>query len=154
MTTTKRSGSGSSRRCKSSGARSRYATPPRPCSHLTTVESQVDAVGNIFATRPGTNNALPPIAMGSHLDTQPAGGKYDGLVGVHAALEVLKTLHEHGVATHAPLAVVDWTNEEGARFPPAMLGSGVWAGAFTPEYACVGPVICVPINCDAERVRS
>ena len=73
--------------------------------------------------------------MGSHLDTQLAGGKYDGIVGVHCALEVLKTLHENNVQTYAPLAVIDWTNEEGARFPPAMLCSGVWAGKFSKEYA-------------------
>ena len=98
---------------------------------------KVDAVGNIFATRPGTNNSLPPIGLGSHLDTQPAGGKFDGIVGVLSALEVLKSLHESNVQTYAPIAVINWTNEEGARFPPAMLGSGVWAGKFTPEYACV-----------------
>lgn len=96
---------------------------------------QVDEVGNIFATRPGRNNALPPIGLGSHLDTQPAGGKYDGIVGVHSALEVLKTLHDNNVETYAPVCIIDWTNEEGARFPPAMLCSGVWAGVFTPEYA-------------------
>ena len=96
---------------------------------------QVDAVGNIFATRPGKNNTFPPIGLGSHLDTQPAGGKYDGIVGVLCALEVLKTIHENNIETFAPIAVIDWTNEEGARFSPAMLGSGVWAGKFTPEYA-------------------
>lgn len=98
---------------------------------------QVDSVGNIFATRPGKNNNLPPIGIGSHLDTQPAGGKYDGIVGVHSALEVLKTLHENNVETYAPLCVIDWTNEEGARFPPAMAGSGVWAGKIKQDYLCV-----------------
>ena len=73
--------------------------------------------------------------MGSHLDTQPAGGKYDGIVGVLSALEVLKTLYENKVETYAPIAVIDWTNEEGARFPPAMLCSGVWAGKFSLDYA-------------------
>ncbi|KAL5508550.1 hypothetical protein ACEPAH_6169 [Sanghuangporus vaninii] len=96
---------------------------------------KVDEVGNIFAIRLGKNESLPPIGMGSHLDTQPAGGKYDGIVGVHCALEVLKTLHENNVETYAPVAVIDWTNEEGARFPPAMLCSGVWAGKFSKEYA-------------------
>jgi len=91
-------------------------------------------MGNIFAIRPGHNNALPPIGIGSHLDTQPKGGRYDGILGVISGLEVLRTLHEHGVTTYAPLAIVDWTNEEGARFPPAMLSSGVWAGAFTLAY--------------------
>ncbi|KAI5122147.1 hypothetical protein M0805_000794 [Coniferiporia weirii] len=96
---------------------------------------KIDEVGNIFATRPGKNNALPPIGMGSHLDTQPAGGKYDGIVGVLSALEALKTLHDNNVETYAPIAVINWTNEEGARFSPAMMCSGVWAGIFTSEWA-------------------
>ncbi|EPQ50736.1 N-carbamoyl-L-amino acid hydrolase [Gloeophyllum trabeum ATCC 11539] len=95
---------------------------------------KVDKMGNIFATRPGKNNALPPIAMGSHLDTQPAGGKYDGIVGVLSGLEVLRTLQDKQVETYAPVALVNWTNEEGARFPPAMVASGVWGGAFTLEH--------------------
>jgi len=99
------------------------------CTH------RVDEMGNIFATRPGLNNALPPIAIGSHLDTQPTGGKYDGILGVVSGMEVLRVIHENNVTTYAPLAVVNWTNEEGARFPPAMLCSGVWGGAFTTEYA-------------------
>lgn len=98
------------------------------CSHT------VDAMGNIFAVRPGQNNSLPPIALGSHLDTQPTGGKYDGILGVMCALEVLKVIHDANITTYAPLAIVNWTNEEGARFPPAMLGSGVWAGEFSVEY--------------------
>ncbi|CAK7229556.1 hypothetical protein SBRCBS47491_007284 [Sporothrix bragantina] len=95
----------------------------------------VDAMGNIFAVRPGLKNDLPPIAIGSHLDTQPTGGRYDGILGVTTGMEVLQTLHAAGVTTYAPLAIVNWTNEEGARFPPAMLASGTWAGAFTTEYA-------------------
>jgi len=98
------------------------------CSH------KVDAMGNIFAIRPGENNDLPPIGLGSHLDTQPTGGRYDGILGVLCAMEVLRVVHEANVTTYAPLAVVNWTNEEGARFPPAMLGSGVWAGQFTLEH--------------------
>ncbi|EXJ90139.1 hypothetical protein A1O3_03208 [Capronia epimyces CBS 606.96] len=98
------------------------------CSH------QVDAMGNIFAIRPGQNNTLPPIALGSHLDTQPTGGRYDGILGVLCALEVLRVIHEANITTYAPLAIVNWTNEEGARFSPAMLGSGVWAGEFSTEY--------------------
>lgn len=98
------------------------------CSH------KVDTMGNIFAIRPGENNDLPPIGLGSHLDTQPTGGRYDGILGVLCAMEVLKVIHEANVTTYAPLAVVNWTNEEGARFPPAMLGSGVWAGQFTLEH--------------------
>jgi N-carbamoyl-L-amino-acid hydrolase len=95
----------------------------------------VDEVGNMFARRPGKNSNLPPIAMGSHLDTQPTGGKFDGPLGVVAALEVLRTLHDNGRATNAPIELVNWTNEEGARFAPAMLASGVFAGVLTPDYA-------------------
>ncbi len=95
----------------------------------------VDEVGNMFARRPGKDDKLPPIAMGSHLDTQPTGGKFDGTLGVLGALEALRTLHETGYETNAPVEIVNWTNEEGSRFAPAMLASGVFAGAFTPEYA-------------------
>ncbi len=94
-----------------------------------------DEVGNLFARRPGRDPALAPIAMGSHLDTQPTGGKFDGILGVLGALEVLRTLHENGYETNAPFEVVDWANEEGSRFAPAMLGSGVFAGVFSPDYA-------------------
>jgi N-carbamoyl-L-amino-acid hydrolase len=72
--------------------------------------------------------------LGSHLDTQPTGGKFDGALGVLAALEVVRTLNDHGVATEAPLEVVNWTNEEGCRFPPAMIASGVFAGVFDLDY--------------------
>ncbi len=95
----------------------------------------VDDVGTMFARRPGKNAALPPIAMGSHLDTQPTGGKFDGTLGVLAALEALRTLHRAGYETNAPIEVVNWTNEEGARFAPPMLASGVFAGVFTTDYA-------------------
>ena len=95
----------------------------------------VDEVGNMFARRPGRNDALPPIAMGSHLDTQPTGGKFDGVLGVLGALEALRTLVRAGYETNAPIEVVNWTNEEGSRFAPAMLASGVFAGVFTPDYA-------------------
>src|SRR5580700_6815642 len=95
----------------------------------------VDEVGSMFAHRPGKNPALPPIVMGSHLDTQPTGGKFDGALGVLAALEALRTLHDLGYETNAPIEIVNWTNEEGARFAPAMLASGVFAGVFTPDYA-------------------
>ena len=81
----------------------------------------VDEVGNMFARRPGRNDALPPIAMGSHLDTQPTGGKFDGVLGVLGALEALRTLVEVGYETNAPIELVNWTNEEGSRFAPAML---------------------------------
>jgi beta-ureidopropionase / N-carbamoyl-L-amino-acid hydrolase len=95
----------------------------------------VDEVGNMFAHRPGKNPELPPIAMGSHLDTQPTGGKFDGPLGVLAALEGLRTLHDNERTTNAPIELVNWTNEEGARFAPAMLASGIFAGVFTPDYA-------------------
>lgn len=95
----------------------------------------VDEVGNMFARRPGRRNDLDPIAMGSHLDTQPTGGKFDGVLGVLGALEVMRTLHERGYETNAPLEIVNWTNEEGSRFAPAMLCSGVFAGSFTTEEA-------------------
>jgi beta-ureidopropionase / N-carbamoyl-L-amino-acid hydrolase len=95
----------------------------------------VDEVGTMFARRPGKNPNLPPIAMGSHLDTQPTGGKFDGVLGVLGALEAMRTLHETGYETNAPIEIVNWTNEEGARFAPAMLASGVFAGVFSPDYA-------------------
>lgn len=95
----------------------------------------VDEMGNIFARRPGKDNSLPPIAMGSHLDTQPTGGKFDGILGVLSGLEVLRTLKDTGYETNAPIEVIDWTNEEGSRFAPAMLASGVFAGVFTRDYA-------------------
>ena len=95
----------------------------------------IDEVGTMFARRPGRNPALPPIAMGSHLDTQPTGGKFDGALGVLAALEALRTLVEAGYETNAPIEIVNWTNEEGARFAPPMLASGVFAGVFTRDYA-------------------
>ncbi|WP_347268330.1 Zn-dependent hydrolase [Paracoccus sp. (in: a-proteobacteria)] len=94
----------------------------------------VDEVGNMFATRPGTRPDLPAIAMGSHLDTQPTGGKFDGVLGVLAGLEVLRTLDAAGFQTEAPLMLVNWTNEEGSRFSPAMLGSGIWAGVYSRDY--------------------
>lgn len=96
-------------------------------------EVTLDAMGNIFAVRPGRLPG-PPIAMGSHLDTQPTGGRYDGILGVLAALEVLRAIHEAGYVTEHALAIVVWTNEEGARFIPTMLGSAVWAEAQTVEF--------------------
>src|SRR3546814_1413895 len=90
----------------------------------------VDAVGNIFARRPGRDPDLPPVMAGSHLDSQPTGGKFDGAYGVLAGLEVLRTLNDGGVETEAPVEVVVWTNEEGSRFAPAMMGSGAFAGIF------------------------
>lgn len=95
----------------------------------------IDNMGAMFARRPGQRSDVPPIAMGSHLDTQPTGGKFDGVLGVLAALESLRTLHEAGYDTFAPIEVVNWTNEEGARFAPAMVSSGVFAGAFEHDWA-------------------
>jgi beta-ureidopropionase / N-carbamoyl-L-amino-acid hydrolase len=96
---------------------------------------EVDEVGNMFATRAGKRKELAPIALGSHLDTQPTGGKFDGVLGVLGALEAMRTLVDMGYETNAPIMIVNWTNEEGSRFAPAMLCSGVYAGVFTPEYA-------------------
>ncbi|MEK9724147.1 MAG: Zn-dependent hydrolase [Rhodospirillaceae bacterium] len=90
----------------------------------------VDAVGNLFARRPGRDPGKAPVMMGSHLDTQPTGGRFDGVLGVLAGLEVIRTLNDHGVETEAPVEVACWTNEEGSRFSPAMMGSGVFAGIF------------------------
>ncbi|CAO1621274.1 unnamed protein product [Parajaminaea phylloscopi] len=87
----------------------------------------VDQMGNIFASRPGRKEA-PPTAMGSHLDTQPSGGRYDGILGVQAALETLRVLHENDIETEYPVAAINWTNEEGARFPQSVVSSQVWAG--------------------------
>ncbi len=95
----------------------------------------IDALGTMFARRPGRDPSRPPIAMGSHLDTQPTGGKFDGVIGVLAGLEVLRTLQDAGIETESPIELINWTNEEGARFAPAMLASGVFAGVFPPDFA-------------------
>lgn len=94
----------------------------------------VDKMGNVFARRPGKDNSLAPVLMGSHLDTQPTGGKFDGNYGVLAGLEVLRTLNDFNVETARPLEVVVWTNEEGSRFQPSMVASGVFAGVFDLAY--------------------
>jgi N-carbamoyl-L-amino-acid hydrolase len=95
----------------------------------------IDKIGNVFLRRPGRNNDLPPVMTGSHIDTQPTGGKFDGNYGVLAGLEVVRTLNDHGIETEAPVEVAFWTNEEGSRFVPVMMGSGVFAKAFTLEHA-------------------
>ncbi|HEY4296690.1 MAG TPA: Zn-dependent hydrolase [Paraburkholderia sp.] len=105
---------------------------------------RVDAIGNIFARRAGLRDDLPPVMTGSHIDTQPTGGKFDGNYGVLAGLEVLRTLADANVQTLAPLEVAVWTNEEGSRFVPVMMGSGVFAGAFTLDHALA--------QCDREGV--
>ena len=94
---------------------------------------RVDPMGNVFARRRGRDDTLAPVGTGSHLDSQPTGGKFDGVYGVLAGLEVMRTLDDYGIETEAPLEVVVWTNEEGARFAPAMMGSGVYAGVFDLE---------------------
>lgn len=94
-----------------------------------------DELGNMFIRRAGRNPELPPVLTGSHADSQPLGGNYDGIYGVLAGLEVLRTLNDHGIETERDLLLVNWTNEEGARFAPAMLASGVWAGVFSKTYA-------------------
>ena len=91
----------------------------------------VDRVGNMVFRRPGRDNSRKPIAIGSHLDTQPTGGKFDGILGVLAGLELMRALHEAGAQTEAPLVLINWTNEEGARFSPPMMGSGAAMGIFT-----------------------
>jgi len=89
---------------------------------------RVDEFANMFARREGRNNALPPVLFGSHLDSQPMGGRYDGALGVMAGLEVMRSLNDHGIETEAPLELVNWTDEEGSRWGKALLGSGLWAG--------------------------
>jgi N-carbamoyl-L-amino-acid hydrolase len=95
----------------------------------------VDDMGVMFARRPGKRNDVPPIAMGSHLDTQPTGGRFDGALGVLGALEALATLNATGYETFAPIEVINWTNEEGARFSPPMLASGVFARRLNRAWA-------------------
>lgn len=95
----------------------------------------IDKIGNIFMRRQGENPSLPPVVMGSHIDTQPSGGKFDGNFGVLSGLEVIRTLNDKGIKTRAPLEVAAWTNEEGSRFVPVMMGSGVFRKAFTLEHA-------------------
>jgi len=96
---------------------------------------EIDGIGNIFARRPGLEAGLPPVAVGSHLDSQPSGGKFDGAYGVMAGLEIVRTLNDAGVQTRAPIELAAWTNEEGSRFVPTMMGSGVYAGVYELEYA-------------------
>ena len=95
----------------------------------------VDQIGNVFMRRDGEDNTLPPVMTGSHIDTQPTGGKFDGNYGVLAGLEVVRTLNDKGIRTKAPIEVAFWTNEEGSRFVPVMMDSGVFCGAFTLEHA-------------------
>src|SRR5436305_1007316 len=99
----------------------------------------VDRIGNIFARRSGRNPDLAPVMAGSHLDTQPTGGRFDGAYGVMAGLEVVRTLNDLGYETEAPVEIVAWTNEEGSRFSPAMVGSGAFTGVFGLDEALATP---------------
>ena len=96
-------------------------------------EIAIDTMGNIFGRRPGKNRKLPPVISGSHIDSQPKGGRFDGILGVMTALESMRTLHENRVELERDFIIINWTNEEGSRFPPACMGSGVWAGKLNLE---------------------
>ena len=95
----------------------------------------IDQMGTMFARREGTRPDLLPVYVGSHLDTQPTGGKYDGVLGVLAGLEIIRTLNDQGIETKHPIVIVNFTNEEGTRFPPAMVASGVFAGVHSLDWA-------------------
>ena len=103
--------------------------------HQANLATRFDGIGNIFARRRGTDNSLPPVVMGSHLDTQVNGGRFDGIAGVLGALEVYRALDACGHRTRRPLEIVNWTNEEGGRFSPPMVGSGCFAGTYTLQWA-------------------
>jgi N-carbamoyl-L-amino-acid hydrolase len=115
---------------------------------------RVDKIGNIFAHRPGRDPDLAPVMTGSHLDTQPTGGKFDGAYGVMAGLEVVRTLNDLGYETEAAIEIVAWTNEEGSRFSPAMVGSGVFAGVFDLAEGLARPdnVTGVTLGAELERI--
>ena len=95
----------------------------------------LDSMGNMFAERPGSEPDLLPVYVGSHLDTQPTGGKYDGVLGVLGALEMVRTLNDLNIKTRRPIVIVNWTNEEGTRFAPPMMASGVFSGMHTQDWA-------------------
>ena len=129
---------------------------------------KIDRMGNIFARRPGRDNMLAPVMTGSHLDTQPTGGKFDGVYGVLAGLEVVRTLNDYQVETDTPIELAVWTNEEGSRFAPSMIGSGVFAGVFDLNYghsrrdldgATLGDALkaidyCGPESCGGREIRA
>jgi N-carbamoyl-L-amino-acid hydrolase len=98
------------------------------------LEVIIDEMGNIFGKQAGKNNDLPPVMSGSHIDSQPKGGRFDGILGVMGSLEVLRTIRENNIETERPIVIVDWTNEEGSRFAPAMVGSGVWTGVLNRDW--------------------
>ena len=97
------------------------------------LEVQVDALGSMFGLRKGRDMSKPPIGVGSHLDTQPTGGKFDGVLGTLAALELVRTLNDAGIETEVPICVCNWTNEEGSRFAPATMASAAYAGDYTTD---------------------
>jgi N-carbamoyl-L-amino-acid hydrolase len=115
---------------------------------------RIDKIGNIFARRDGRNPSLPAVMTGSHLDTQPTGGKFDGAYGVMAALELVRTLNDLGYETKPPIEIVAWTNEEGSRFSPAMVGSGVFAGVFDLADGLARPdnVTGITLGAELERI--
>src|SRR5206468_8797207 len=97
------------------------------------LEVHVDALGSMFGLRRGRDMSKPPVGLGSHLDTQPTGGKFDGVLGTLAALEVVRTLNDAGIETETPICIVNWTNEEGSRFATATMASAAYAGDYTTE---------------------
>jgi beta-ureidopropionase / N-carbamoyl-L-amino-acid hydrolase len=113
----------------------------------------VDAIGNIFARREGKNPALPPVLAGSHLDSQPTGGKFDGAYGVMAALEAVRSLNDAGYESEAAIEIVAWTNEEGSRFSPAMMGSGVFTAVFDLDWAEKRPDNLTGVSLGEELAR-
>ncbi|MEN2469158.1 Zn-dependent hydrolase [Burkholderia sp. GS2Y] len=117
-------------------------------------EIRIDPIGNVFARRPGTQPDAPAVMCGSHLDTQPLGGRFDGVYGVLAGLEAIRTLNEHGIATRHPIDVVAWTNEEGSRFTPGMMGSAVYAGTLDLAYALARPCMQTGVLLGDELART
>src|ERR1700742_4159828 len=97
------------------------------------LDVHVDTLGSMFALRKGRDMSKPPVGLGSHLDTQPTGGKFDGVLGTLAALEVVRTLNDAGIETEVPICIANWTNEEGSRFAPAMMASAAYVGDFTTD---------------------
>jgi len=107
----------------------------RACCEAAGLTVRVDEIGNMFARRPGRDPSRLPVLMGSHLDSQPSGGKFDGALGVIAGLEVMQSLNDLAITTEAPIELVNWTDEEGSRFGHSLMGSGVWAGVYTRDKA-------------------
>lgn len=119
-------------------------------------KTHVDQMGNIFAIRPGLSNEAPPTFAGSHLDSQPSGGRFDGVLGVAAGVEMLRVLNDNWIETEGPVGVVNWTNEEGAKYPISMMGSGVWSGRVSQESAwgakSVNPKLETTVQEDLETI--